>query len=72
MDSLMHGLQQIGYTGYFTFEALSSFAGSEKNRRPFDGEEKLRKMPLELRIKEENLLYEIGRVTLEAYGCFEE
>ena len=68
----MTGLQNIGYAGYFTFEAGSSFAGGEKRRRPFDGEERLRKLPLELRIKEENLLYEIGRVTLEAYGCFEE
>lgn len=72
LDSLMTGLQNIGYAGYFTFEAGSSFAGGEKRRRPFDGEERLRKLPLELRIKEENLLYEIGRVTLEAYGCFEE
>lgn len=72
LDSLMTGLQDIGYSGYFTFEANSSFAGSEKTRRPFDGEEKLRKMPLRLRIQEEKLLYEIGRETLEAYGFFEE
>ena len=72
MDSLMHGLQNIGYSGYFTFEAVSAFSGSEKKRRPFDGIEHLRKVPLEIRILEEKMLYNIGRVTLQAYGCYEE
>ena len=71
LDSLMHGLLDVGYKGYFTFEAGSIFLSGQK-RRPFEKDQRLLKAPLSLRIKAEELLYEIGKATLEAYGCFEE
>ena len=71
MDSLMNGLLDIGYKGYFTFEAGSIFLPGDK-RRPYEKDQRLRRAPLSLRLKAEELLYEIGKATLEAYGCFEE
>jgi len=70
LDSLMHGLREIGYGGYFTFESGNIFYPADK-RRPFDGEEKLRRPPLRLRQTAEAYLYEIGKCILEEYGCYE-
>lgn len=71
LDSLMAGLLDIGYDGYFTFEATNIFLPGKK-RRQSDKEKKLLNAPLELRKKAESLLYEIGKTVLEAYGVFEE
>lgn len=71
MDALMNGLKDIGYKGYFTFEAGNIFLPAQK-RRPFEKDQRLVRAPLSARIKAEELLYEIGRATLEAYGCYEE
>ena len=71
LDSLMHGLKAIDYKGYFTFEADAMFMPAYK-RRPFPEDTRLLNVPLELRIKGENLLYEIGKHILTAYDCFEE
>ena len=71
LDSLMHGLLDIGYTGYFTFEAGNFFLPGRK-RRPYDRDQRLLNAPLALKLKGEALLYEIGRCTLEAYDCYEE
>lgn len=71
MDSLMHGLLDINYQGYFTFEAGNPFLAADK-RRSHPGDDRLRKVPLGLRIEAEKLLYQIGKYTLEAYDCFEE
>ena len=71
MDSIMNGLLDIGYKGYFTFEARNIFAASDKRRR-FDRDTRLFDVPLEMRIAAERLLYEVGKCTLSAYGCFEE
>ena len=71
MDALMNGLKDVGYNGYFTFEAGRIFLPGEK-RRPFDKDQRLLEPPLRLKIKAEELLYEIGKCTLEAYACFEE
>lgn len=71
MDSLMQGLLAIGYQGYFTFEAGNPFSAADK-RRACEGEERLRKVPLGLRIEAEKLLYQIGKYTLMAYDCYEE
>lgn len=70
MDSLMKGLADIGYSGYFTFEVGSFFHPSQK-RRQFAGEDRLLKPSLQLRKKAEELLFEIGKSTLSAYGRFE-
>ena len=71
MDSLMHGLMDIGYKGYFTFESCNILK-SRAPRRPFEKDTRLFKAPLPLRVKAEELIYAIGKYTLEAYDCFEE
>ena len=70
IDSLMHGLMDIGYAGYFTFEASRMFYPSSK-RRQFSKDERLIKAPLDLRIEAEKLLYKTGKCILSAYECFE-
>ena len=71
LDAVMHGLMDINYKGYFTFEAGNILLPASC-RRPFEKDQRLAKAPLELRIKAENLLYEMGRYILEAYDCLEE
>ncbi len=71
LDSLLNGLLEIGYKGYFTFEAGNIFLPG-KRRRQFGGENRLLNVPLELRIKGESLLYEIGRTILSAYDILDE
>lgn len=71
LDSLMYGLADIGYKGYFTFEA-SNMLLPAKLRRSFNKDQRLACAPLGLRVKAEALLYEIGRTVLEEYGCLEE
>ncbi|MBR5554035.1 MAG: sugar phosphate isomerase/epimerase [Clostridia bacterium] len=71
LDSLMHGLIDIGYNGYFTFEATNILLSADK-RRPYEKDKRVWKAPIDIRIKAENLLYEIGKSVLCAYNCFEE
>lgn len=71
MDAVMHGLQKIGYDGYFTFEVGAMFTPPAK-KRPYPADTRLSKVPLELKCTAERLLYEIGKYILESYGCFEE
>lgn len=70
-DDVMAGLRDIGYKGYFTFEGCGIFSNPSR-RRPFDGEDKLKIAPIDLRIKAEALMYEIGKTILSAYDMFEE
>ena len=55
-DSIMHGLQDINYKGYFTFEA----------------DTRCLRLPLEFRKRYETILYDIGKFILTQYNCFEE
>lgn len=71
LDSLMHGLLEIGYNGYFTFEADAMFMPAYRKRQ-FEGDNRLLNVPLEIQLKGESLLYEIGKYILTAYDCFEE
>lgn len=71
LDALMHGLLDIGYKGYFTFEAGNFFLPAKK-RRAFEKDGRLLNVPLELKIKAEALLYEIGKTILTAYDLYEE
>ena len=71
LDAVMHGLKDIGYKGYFTFEAGNILLPASC-RRPYEKDTRLAMAPLGLRIKAENLLYEMGKCILEAYDCFEE
>lgn len=71
LDSLMHGLIDIDYKGYFTFEA-GNILQSEKKRRVYEADTRLFRIPLSLRLEAEKFLYQIGKTVLEAYNCFEE
>ncbi len=70
LDAVMHGLADIGYNGYFTFEVGGIFR-SHRERRPYPADERLLKAPLSLKCAAERYLYELGRCVLETYGCFE-
>jgi len=71
LDSVIEGLIDIGYNGYFTFEVGRFFTPSEK-RRQYSKSTLLASAPIELRDAFERYLYELGKCVLEKYGCFEE
>ena len=70
LDALMHGLIDIGYKGYFTFESGNILLPPNK-RRPYEADKRLQRAPLALRLEAEKFLYAIGKTVLEAYDCFE-
>lgn len=77
-DSIMQGLIDVNYDGYFTFEASYTLL-NEKNpypKKPFiyNGEEvkKLLNPSIELKTQAVNLLYDVGKHILTTYNCFEE
>lgn len=78
-DSVMQGLVDVKYDGYFNFEA--SYTLLHQNNLPFhregwehNGKPVLRLLnpSVELKKKAESLLYETGKYILETYGCFDE
>lgn len=71
MDAVMNGLKNIGYQGYFTFEVGKIFTPPE-HKRPYPADTRLINPSLELKRAAEKLLYETGKIILEAYECFEE
>lgn len=71
IDALMHGLKDIGYNGYFTFEANCMF-NPLYSKKTFDKDSKLLLPPIEIKDKGESLLYDIGKHILKTYNCFEE
>lgn len=71
MDAVMHGLLDIGYEGYFTFEVGGIFSSADQ-KRPFEADTRLAKAPLSLRLAADRYMYELGKCILEAYDCFEE
>lgn len=71
LDAVMHGLLDIGYKGYFTFEVGGIFLPAAK-RRQYEKDTCLARAPLSVRLAAEKMIYEIGKSTLEAYGCYEE
>lgn len=77
-DSIMQGLLDVNYDGYFTFEA--SYSLLHQNNLPYRRREwehqgetvtKLLNPSVELKKKAVELLYETGKYILEAYDCFE-
>ncbi len=78
-DSIMQGLLDVNYDGYFTFEASYTLlhqsnppygrGGWEYKGKPVD---KLRSPSIELKKKAVDLLYDVGKYILETYDCFEE
>lgn len=78
-DSVMQGLLDVDYDGFFTFEA--SYTLLHQNNMPYrrkpwehDGQQvtKLLNPTLELKRKAVELLYETGKYILQTYNCFEE
>ncbi|MCQ2451445.1 MAG: sugar phosphate isomerase/epimerase [Clostridia bacterium] len=71
-DSIMHGLKNIGYKGYFTFEADGTLLATWR-RNKFDEDTRcFDSFPVEIRKKLESVLYDIGKYILTKYDCFEE
>ena len=77
-DSIMQGLLDVGYDGYFTFEA--SYTLLHKNNPPYTRKsweyngkiaERLLNPSIELKKQAVNLLYDIGKYILDTYNCFE-
>lgn len=71
LDSVMHGLLDIGYNGYFTFEVGGVFLPASK-RRIYEDDKRLLEPPMGLKVAYERYLYELGKCVLETYGVFEE
>ncbi len=78
-DSIMLGLRDVKYDGYFTFEAsytLLHSANIPYHRQAWehDGKTvtKLLDPPIELKKKAVDLLYDIGEYILKSYDCFEQ
>ena len=69
-DSVMSGLKEIGFNGYFTLEADCFFM--RKEFRTEFGENKLFSVPLEIKLDAEKMLYKIAKHILESYGLFDE
>ena len=75
LDQVMNGLLDIGYEGYFTFEALNVLRAAKDGRQPrqrFERDTRLANPTLEMQIDMERLLYHVGRHALTTYDCFEE
>lgn len=74
LDDLINGLIDVGYDGYFTFEAEQSLQPSRarNKRQRFERDTRLLEPTLEMQIAAEKLLYTIGKSALAAYGIFEE
>lgn len=78
-DEVMQALLDVGYEGYFNFEASYTLLHHENipyRRQPWvhNGEtvKRLLDPSLELKQKAVALLYDTGKYVLETYGCFEE
>ncbi|MBE6581174.1 MAG: sugar phosphate isomerase/epimerase [Ruminococcaceae bacterium] len=71
LDDVMHGLADIDYKGYFTFEIGGIFLPAAK-RRPFEKDTRLCAPSLDLRRHMERYIFEMGKYILTAYDCFEE
>lgn len=70
LDSVMRGLAEVGYDGYFTFEVGRVFRKRDENK-DLSQTSPLRSAPLQLKRAYEGYLYELGKCILEAYGKFE-
>lgn len=71
IDSVMKGLKEIGYNGYFTFEADNTpFYSWRKPKKEYDY--KCFQLPLDFRKRLEAMMYDIGKFILTEHNCFEE
>lgn len=76
MDDVMHGLIDIGYNGYFTFEATNTLRPADYpymgSRRRFESDKRLFYPSLFMQKHMERLMYEIGEHILKKYDMFSE
>ncbi len=75
LDEIMSALIDIGYNGYFTFEACSSLRPAKYwlgNRMAFEKNNRLSEPQLFMQKQLEKLMYEMGVYILRQYDCFEE
>ena len=70
MESVMNGLIDIGFDGYFTFEADGML--NTWRRRKYDKDTRLATYPVEFAKRFESIKYDMGRYVLEQYDCFSE
>lgn len=70
-DSLMQGLIDSNYSGYFTFESVC-FLKYDRNCHLKDPNGRLAHPPLEIKKAALSFLYTIGKSILEAYNLYEE
>lgn len=77
-DSVMQGLIDVNYDGYFTFEAAYTLLHKNNmpyHRKPWEHNGKtvttLQSPSLDLKKKAVDLLYETGKYILESYHCYE-
>ena len=78
-DQVMQGLCDVGYKGYFNFEASYTILHHRNmpyHRKPWEHGGKtvttLLDPPIEIKQQAVDLLYNIGKYILETYDCFEE
>ena len=73
-DGVIHALKEIGYTGYFNFEADRPLPSVRRTPFRVNGErvERIESVLPEIRRHSLALLHTIGRLMLEAYDCYEE
>jgi sugar phosphate isomerase/epimerase len=78
-EAILNGLVDSGYNGYFTLEAFSLPIPTDNGygQRPaleLDGVvyDRLRMLPLPLKIRSEHLMIDTARFMLDAYGCLED
>ena len=75
IDEVITALIDIGYKGYFTFEADSTLSFGKTwllNRREFDKDTRLFNPTTEMFDAAEKFLFDIGKACLNAYGIYEE
>jgi len=75
MDEIMTALKDIGYNGYFTYEATRGLRPARTwigNRREFQKNTMLASPTLEMQKQIEKLMYDMGVHFLKTYDCFEE
>lgn len=75
MDEVINALIEIGYEGYFTFEAESSLRPSRYwlgHRKTFEGDTRLLEPQFFMQTKLEKLMYDMGEYILKSYNLFEE
>lgn len=75
MDDVMHALIDIGYKGYFTFEACNTLRPAkywQGNRHEYPSDTRALEPQLFMQKRIERLMYEIGEYVLRQYDVFEE